>query len=153
MFEIEQVFGSPEANQSTVMKVNTLFPSPVLQNTSIKGGLILLKLKLKNRSANPMMSFTVMYEDIRGKKSIVRREIKLPSDFVDGNEPSWSPEMQHAVVLTRYVATMKKWVTYERLEPKTLTGFEMVNGEEHSFTAWTRKIYCIAVNFSCPRSK
>ncbi len=66
-WEIEKVYGSPEANKATgeLMKVNTLFPSK-MENGETRGGLILLKLK-KIAEYN-ILNLKASYEDRNGNK-------------------------------------------------------------------------------------
>jgi len=108
-FQIEKVYGSPEANEATgeIMKVNTLFPSKVT-NDQIKGGLILLKLKKTSNDNN--LTLSTSYEDRNGK---------LDQDtvtFAFGNEKAdfyQNSGIRKGILLTRYANILKNWLVNE----------------------------------------
>ncbi len=62
-WDIEKVYGSPEADQSTgeLMKVNTLFPSQK-KDGETRGGMILLKFK-KRGADTGSLRLRVSYDD------------------------------------------------------------------------------------------
>lgn len=109
-FEIEKVFGSPEANEATgeLMKVNTLFPSKTTEEGT-KGGLVLLKLK--KVSDDTSLKLKVSYEDrkgnLRGSERVVVLEKKEP-EFFENNG------IRKGVLLTRYASLIKNWINDER---------------------------------------
>ncbi|MDD3159634.1 MAG: VWA domain-containing protein [Candidatus ainarchaeum sp.] len=118
-FEIQKVYGSPEANESTgeIMKVNTLFPSSSKEE-GVKGGVILLKLKKLNDNAN--LKLNVTYEDRTGQINNTNEEvnlIKVESDYYQNNG------IRKAVLLSRYADLLKNWMNDEKgliNEPKTI---------------------------------
>ena len=64
-WEIEKVYGSPEANEATgeLMKVNTLFPSKT-EGGETRGGIVLLKLNKTSGEGDLVLK--VSYEDRNG---------------------------------------------------------------------------------------
>ncbi len=109
-WEIEKVYGSPEANEATgeLMKVNTLFPSKKEENET-KGGLILLKLK-KTGSENSL-TLQVSYEDRNGKKDSSETTVEFGEDepeFFENNG------IRKGILLARYADLMKNWIIDER---------------------------------------
>ena len=109
-FEIEKVFGSPEADEATgeLMKVNTLFPSK-REEKEIKGGLILLKLK-KTSSDNRLI-LTVRYKDREGVVHTSEKNIEIQEKEADFFENSG---IRKGVLLVRYATLMKNWINDER---------------------------------------
>lgn len=109
-FEIQKVYGSPEANMSTgeLMKVNTLFPSKKTDGET-KGGLVLLKLKKISNSTS--MKLSVSYEDRTGKTDSNDEIFELPDtppDFFGNNG------IRKGILLSRYATLLMKWVVFER---------------------------------------
>lgn len=108
-FEIEKVYGSPEANESTgqLMKINTLFPSKV-SNEETKGGIVLLKLKKISDDTN--LTLTTSYEDRNGKVDndtvSVVFEDKQP-DFYQNSG------IRKGILLSRYANLVKNWLASE----------------------------------------
>lgn len=115
-FEIEKVYGSPEADEATgsIMKVNTLFPSKS-EGGETKGGVILLKLKKINE--NGKLKLSTSYKDRNGKEDGQVLDIDLGEQSVE-----YFPNtgIHKAVLLSRYVDLMKNWLVYEHLidQPK-----------------------------------
>ncbi len=109
-FSIDEVYGSPEADQATglLMKVNTLFPAP-LEDDSVKGGIILLKLKRTSPGSD--LRLTASYEDRSGK--VYQTTVSAPAPADDG-EWCAARDVRKAVVLTRLVTLMKDWIRTER---------------------------------------
>lgn len=112
-FSIEEVYGSPEADQATglLMKVNTLFPAPV-EDGAVKGGIILLRLK-RNGTGNDLR-LTASYEDRSGK--VHQTTVSAPAPDGSGEYCSL-PDVRKAVVLARLVNLMKEWIRSERGAP------------------------------------
>lgn len=113
-FSIDEVYGSPEADQATglLMKVNTLFPAP-LEEDSVKGGIILLKLKRTNPGSD--LRLTASYEDRSGK--IYQTTVTAPAPS-DAEEWCALRDVRKAVVLARLVTLMKEWLRSEREQPE-----------------------------------
>lgn len=109
-YEIEKVYGSPEANEATgeLMKVNTLFPSKK-EEEKTKGGLILLKLK--KTSIDTRLKLKVSYKDRTGvvhtsEKTVVLEE--KDADFFENNG------IRKGVLLVRYANLIRNWINDER---------------------------------------
>ena len=122
-FEIQKVYGSPDADESTseIMKVSTLFPSAKDDEARTRGGLVLLHMKKLSGDEKNGQPFRlkVSYEDRDGHEK---------DHWVDFNfsesESSDSASMQEyydntgirkGIVLSRYASLLKDWMTYERV--------------------------------------
>jgi len=109
-YEIEKVYGSPEADLATgdLMKVNTLFPSRA-EEGAVRGGAILVKLsKLSDQGK---IRLSASYEDRDGKSDSDEAEVILEerdSDFYQNNG------VRKAVLLSRYADLLKNWMIDER---------------------------------------
>lgn len=120
-YEIEEIYGSPEANISTgeLMRVNTLFPSPASE-TGIKGGVILLKLKNKTGAAPPAGSAAESAGSLE-IKLITEYELRsgaLESSSVEIAAPApgsvsaaGEKDARKAVLLARFVRLSKEWLS------------------------------------------
>ena len=109
-WEIQKVYGSPEANEATgeLMRVNTLFPSKK-EAGETKGGLVLLKLK-KTAPENSLR-LKVSYEDRNGKSDGTEDSIVLderPPEFFDNQG------IRKGVLLSRYADLLQDWLIDER---------------------------------------
>jgi Ca-activated chloride channel family protein len=109
-YEIEKVYGSPEADQATgeLMKVNTLFPSKA-EEGQVKGGVILVKLKKLSNQGN--MRLTVSYEDRNGVQDSDEAEVDMAEENADFYQNSG---IRKAVLLSRYADLLKNWMIDER---------------------------------------
>lgn len=109
-YEIEKVYGSPEADLATgdLMRVNTLFPSRA-EEGAVRGGAILVKLaKLSDQGK---IRLSASYEDRDGKSDSDEAEVILEehdSDFYQNNG------VRKAVLLSRYADLLKNWMIDER---------------------------------------
>jgi Ca-activated chloride channel family protein len=125
-WEIEKVYGSPEADEATgeIMKVNTLFPSKT-EGGETKGGLVLIKLRKTEGTVTGgdggLLTLKVSYEDRNGKKDGEEKMIEFG--------PSGGPELliarpgdsdffansgiRKGILLSRYADLMKSWATDE----------------------------------------
>jgi Ca-activated chloride channel family protein len=109
-YEIEKVYGSPEADQATgeLMKVNTLFPSKA-EEGQVKGGVILVKLKKLSDVGN--MRLRVSYED----RNEVRDSDEAEVDMAETNADFYqNGGIRKAVLLSRYADLLKNWMIDER---------------------------------------
>ena len=109
-YEIEKVYGSPEADQATgeIMRVNTLFPSEA-EDGQIKGGVILIKLK--KLSSDGSLRLLVSYEDRNGVKDNDEAKVEIADakqDFYQNNG------IRKAILLSRYADLLKNWMIDER---------------------------------------
>ena len=109
-YEIEKVYGSPEADQATgeLMKVNTLFPSKA-EEGQVKGGVILVKLKKLSNQEN--MNLKVSYLDRNGVKDSDEAEVDMAEASADFYQNSG---IRKAVLLSRYADLLKNWMIDER---------------------------------------
>ena len=109
-YEIEKVYGSPEADMATgeLMKVNTLFPSKA-EEGQVKGGVILVKLKKLSNDGN--MILKVSYQDRNGVRDSDEAQVDMAekaADFYQNNG------IRKAVLLSRYADLLKNWMIDER---------------------------------------
>lgn len=115
-WEIEKVYGSPEADEATgeIMKVNTLFPSKT-QEGETKGGLVLLKLRRtggeSGSGTSGRFSLQVSYEDRNGKKESDEKVIVF-SQSADG-EYYDNNGIHKGILLSRYADLVKSWAADE----------------------------------------
>ncbi len=111
-FEIEKVYGSPEADLATgeIMKVNTLFPSKRTEGET-RGGLVLLRLK--KTSEDGEISLSVSYEDRNGIKDGETQSIEFSSSEEEYYENSG---IRKGILLARFVELSKSWLADERAQ-------------------------------------
>ncbi len=104
-YQIEEVFGSPEADKATgeIMRVNTLFPSES-EDGQTRGGIILIKLKKTGRKSD--IELTCSFKDRNGIPELVREKIKF-SHSTKGTDNG----IRKAVLLSQYVNLMHDWIT------------------------------------------
>jgi Ca-activated chloride channel family protein len=109
-FEIEKVYGSPEADQATgeIMKVNTLFPSRK-EAGAVKGGIILVKLK--KLSPEGELKLNVSYMDRSSQADSDEAEVEFNETSPDFYQNSG---IHKAVILSRYADLLKDWIVDER---------------------------------------
>lgn len=109
-YEIEKVYGSPEADEATgeIMRVNTLFPSKT-EGGETKGGVVLLKLN-KRTGYEGEVTLKVSYEDRNGKMDFSEGRIILVEQSVDYYD---NTGIRKAILLTRYANLMKDWLIDE----------------------------------------
>jgi Ca-activated chloride channel family protein len=110
-WEIETVYGSPEADKATgeLMKVNTLFPSKKVEGET-KGGLILLKLRNIGDDSGSIRLKT-SYEDRDG--NVDGSEAKI---YLDDERPEYfdNSGIRKGVLLARYADLVQNWLIDER---------------------------------------
>lgn len=111
-YDIEKVYGTDSEDKSSgnIMKVNTLFPSSINENSESKGGVILLKLKKKDNQIDNKINLSVSYTDRNGNKHSNSQDI----EFNKNEEFYENTGIRKAVALTRYANTLKNWILYER---------------------------------------
>ena len=113
-YEIASVYGSDTVNKEngSIMNVNTLFPSKS-EGGEVKGGVVLLKLKKISDNAEGALKLNVSYKDRNGVEHANSQEVT----FKDGEEEYYeNTGIRKAILLTRYVNTIKNWILYERSE-------------------------------------
>ncbi|NOZ91507.1 MAG: VWA domain-containing protein [Epsilonproteobacteria bacterium] len=105
-YEIDAVYGSPEANLATgeIMKVNTLFPSSS-ENGKTKGGIILLKLK-KIADGDDDIKLKVSYSDVNGKSYSNEQSAKFKKKDTYYDNTG----IRKAILVSDYVTIMKNWL-------------------------------------------
>jgi Ca-activated chloride channel family protein len=109
-YQIEKVYGSPEADEATgqLMKVNTLFPSKA-EEGQVKGGIVLVKLKKLSQNGN--ISLKVSYENRSGESDSDTAAVdilQMEPDFYQ------NAGIRKAVLLSRYADLLKDWTLDER---------------------------------------
>ncbi len=108
-YEIEKVYGSPQANEATgeIMKVSTLFPSKT-EGGETRGGLVLLKLK--KISPDAQLKLITSYKDrngiVGGDEAIIQ--------FEESSEYFANSGIEKGVLLSRYADLIKNWIYDER---------------------------------------
>ena len=109
-YDIENVYGSPEADKATgeILYVNTLFPSKT-EGGETRGGLVLLKLT--KTSENGEIRLSAKYEDRTGDAFSHSSEI----EFEDVEAGSYdNTGIRKGILLSRYVDLIKNWIIDER---------------------------------------
>ncbi|RQW78840.1 MAG: VWA domain-containing protein, partial [Methanothrix sp.] len=114
-YEIEKVYGSPEADQATgeLMKINTLFPSKA-EEGQVKGGVVLVKLK-KLSSQDGEMKLGVSYQDRSGVQDGDEARVQFAETKPDYYQNSG---IRKAILLSRYADLLKNWMIDERKASK-----------------------------------
>jgi Ca-activated chloride channel family protein len=109
-WDIEEVYGSPEADKATgeLMKINTLFPSRS-EGGETRGGLVLLKLK--KTGSYDRISLEVSYEDRNGNSDTSSAVIQPESFSADYYANSG---IRKGVLLACYAELLKNWMIDER---------------------------------------
>jgi len=107
-FEIEKVYGSPEADEASgdIMKVNTLFPSAT-NDEKTRGGLVLLKLKKIGDDAT--ITLRTSYENRKGEFSANEKVIVFNEQM-----KTFSNGIRKGLLLTRYANLLQNWMQDER---------------------------------------
>eukprot|EP00002_Diphylleia_rotans_P010523 TRINITY_DN209_c0_g1_i19.p1 TRINITY_DN209_c0_g1~~TRINITY_DN209_c0_g1_i19.p1 ORF type:complete len:548 (+),score=116.22 TRINITY_DN209_c0_g1_i19:81-1724(+) len=121
LFEIEKVYGSPEADQATgeLMHVKTLFPSRTSEEGT-RGGVVLLRLRQKNgvdRSAsrdNEAVTLTVSFRDRDGKEGEDVSQIGAAKLLSLESDSYSNTGIRKAIMLVRYADMLKHWIAGEQ---------------------------------------
>jgi len=125
-WEIEKVYGSPQANEATgeLMKVNTLFPSKT-EGGETRGGLVLLKLK--KLSSDAELVLTVSYEDRNGNHETVEDEVTF-----EGQDAEYfdNTGIRKGILLSRYASLLIDWTIDERDHAEISRPWEPMVNEE-----------------------
>jgi len=123
LFEVEKIYGtdSLSSEKNNIMHVNTLFPSKSNDDGEVKGGVILLKLKVKDENLlneiqscddeRAKINIKVSYETRDGKKDSSEKSRIFD---LTRNEYYGGGGIDKAIALSRYVNVIKDWITYER---------------------------------------
>jgi Ca-activated chloride channel family protein len=109
-YEIEKVYGSPEADEATgeIMKVGTLFPSKS-EEGAVKGGVVLIKLE--RISPEGSMTLKTSYTDRNGVVDGDEAAVDLRETQPDFYQ---NTGIRKAVLLSRYADLLKDWTIDER---------------------------------------
>jgi Ca-activated chloride channel family protein len=109
-WEIEKVYGSPEASEATgeLMRVNTLFPSK-REEGETRGGLILLKLR--RTAADASLILRAAYEDRNGDRGGSEATVVFPEEAPEYFE---NLGIRKGILLSRYADLLKNWMIDER---------------------------------------
>jgi Ca-activated chloride channel family protein len=109
-YEIEKVYGSPEADEATgeIMKVNTLFPSKA-EEGAVKGGVILVKLK--KISPEGSIAIKTSYTDRNGVVDGDEAAVDIKNTEIDFYQ---NTGIRKAILLSRYADLLKDWTIDER---------------------------------------
>ena len=110
-YEIQAVYGSPEADEATgaVLKVTSLFPSPTVDGES-RGGVLLAHLKKRSNTGVPT-KVVAAYTDRAG----VRHSEEQVVHWSEEAKRSPSDSVRKAVLLARYVSLLQNWTIDENL--------------------------------------
>ena len=129
-FIIDQIYGSNEdestdnKNKTSInlMKVKSLFPSPVNEDNETKGGIIILKIKSKNKdnimSFNSKMNIkmSINYENKFGKEFKSEKYVSFGND--QNNDYFDNLGIRKGVLLSKYVNICKEWIKSTKDEEK-----------------------------------
>jgi len=109
-WDIEKVYGSPEASEATgeLMKVNTLFPSK-REAGETRGGLILLKLRRDGSGGSLVLKAS--YEDRNGNEDGSEAAVEFQDESPEFFENNG---IRKGVLLSRYADLLKNWMIDER---------------------------------------
>ena len=113
-YEIEKVYGSPEADEATgeIMRVKTLFPSKK-EDGETRGGLVLLKLRKLSPENSLKLNLNVSYEDRNGVIGSDEATVELE---LEEKEPEFfeNTGIRKGILLSRYADLIKNWIIDER---------------------------------------
>lgn len=143
-FQIDRVYGSPEADLATgeIMRVNTLFPSDST-SAGVKGGLVLLKLRRVNDGPQ-LVKLAVSYLDRSGQPHTSVQDVDLSSAGLDVYP---NTGIQKGLLLARYANLLKNWIHDERaslhetkplLYPRVNIGDGIPLPETRQLSEWER---------------
>lgn len=123
-YEIERIFGAPEANQATgeIMEINTLFPSES-KDGKTRGGIILIKLKKIGNDSD--LELRCSYKDRNGIPDFVSEKINFSKELKGSNNG-----IRKAVLLSRYVDLMHNWIENKTIVIKGLEQDDWLYGKE-----------------------
>ncbi|RUM65926.1 MAG: hypothetical protein DSZ05_05225 [Sulfurospirillum sp.] len=107
-YDIEAVYGSPEADKATktVLYVNTLFPSATKEGKT-KGGIIVVKLKRKGEGN--ALTLRASYKDRNGKTYNVSKKAAFKEGLYFDNSG-----IRKGILLSEYVTLIQNWLIDSR---------------------------------------
>jgi len=111
-YEIERVYGSPQAGASTgrLMHVTTLFPSRSTSNGS-EGSVVLVELERTDGAADGTVEVSASYETPGGIERSSTRTVAFDRHDTPYFETTG---VRRAVVLTEYATLLRNWMSHER---------------------------------------
>lgn len=114
-FEVERVFGSPGKEfpqKGVLMEVSLAYPSQKESAELTKGGIVLVKLKKKGESNQPL-ELQLTYQDRLGKEFVQNQSFSFSS--VPSDKDFWQGKaVRKGVLLVRYVNLMKNLLRDEK---------------------------------------
>ena len=126
-YEIESVYGSPNADTATgeVMHVSTLFPSPTREGET-RGGVVLLKLRKSGSDppqtgSDPRIELVARWEERDGTEGRDAVDVTFPDDEPEAFENSG---VRKAVLLARYADLLQDWAAAVRSHESGTAGDE-----------------------------
>jgi Ca-activated chloride channel family protein len=124
-YDIEKVYGSPEADEATgeIMKVNTLFPSRT-EGGETKGGIVLLKLEKTSDEAS--LRLVASYEDREGAEDSDEKTVDWEQKTADYYA---NTGIRKGILLSRYADLMRNWMADEHAAHEDNTEAETRMGE------------------------
>lgn len=120
-YTIFKIYGAPEGNTmlDEILHIKTLFPSDRIEQ-SVKGGLVLVKLKKNQKTNDNNITATVNYKDREGKEYTNSVPAVLS---VDKTEYYQNTGIRKGILLARYADLMIGWAMTE--------GFEQADTSPH----------------------
>ena len=117
-YEIEKVYGSPEADEATgqIMTVNTLFPSASTSDGN-RGGLILLEMKKRPGATNDQIIIRTTYQDRQGQRDGDSQTFR----FTTESEMYSNSGIHKGILLSRYASVLLDWLLASRYDNYALT--------------------------------
>ncbi|HOT07019.1 MAG: von Willebrand factor type A domain protein [Methanosaeta sp. PtaB.Bin039] len=113
-FEIEKVYGSPQADQASgrIMKVSTLFASRA-EGGEIKGGIIILKLKRVSED-DGIDGGIILHASYRDRNW--KEDCNETAAFIPNLQPDYYQDtgIRKGILLSRYADLLKLWMKEER---------------------------------------
>lgn len=111
-YDIEQVYGSPSADEATgeLIGVNTLFPSPS-EDGKAKGGVVLVQIERTGAGQAPGdMELQATWEERDGSQGSATKTVSFPT----ASDHWGNDAVRKAVLLARHANLLKQWALEER---------------------------------------
>ena len=141
-WEIDKVYGSPEADKATgeIMYVNTLFPSKT-EGGQTKGGIVLLKLGKISSSQDNTLKLKVSYLNRMGQRDSSEATVTLPVNEGSQKEYFENSGIRKGVLLVRYANLLKDWLVDARInsQPRPIPMEEKFIAPPHPCLLVTRE--------------
>jgi len=119
---IDAVYGTDDAEdlqKGEVMSIKTLFPSPTNDDGDTKGGIVLLRVRQKERGDDAKKTFNMVidcqFEDKYGQKYANQQVVTFGGENQQNSDDYYDNNGVHkGIVLTRFVTLMKQWIIHDR---------------------------------------